>query len=389
MQMPLNQICKTSGELSIPADISSARTSEHGLTVSHIDAAEWDNLAAGFRDVIHEQTECFNAPRWGADRLKRITFKHRGQLVGACVARMLPIPLTGVRMIVVRWGPLWRPAGQPNDPEMLGRIYQAIREAFATTQGDYLLVIPRSDPETSSDDVAMLARAGFTSLEPEASPERYFVNVAIEPDAIRSSLSQKWRYNLKKAEKAGLQSAYVDGSEGLSQFRALYDQMLERKQFFDASPVDTLENLFESRQSELQPKVWIVSKDGEPVTGAVVDCSGERAIYLYGASSRSALPLRAGYLMQWDIITYLTAQPQIHWYDLGGGSSPTCSLHQFKRGLSGTAGVVSEIPPFHFYATDTRAAIIGGAVLSARTLKDRLQMGLNNRIPLSRSKKRA
>ena len=381
MQNALNAISVTPDDLPVT---SNERAGEHGLTLSDVPADSWDALVVGFRDVIHEQTECFNAPRWGADRLKRVAFRYEGRLVGACVARMLPVPLTGVRMVVVRWGPLWRPLGEANDPDMLGRIYQAMIETFAAQPNDFLLVIPRSDAEMSEVDLAMLSRSGFTPLEPEASPERYFVNVAIEPEAIRSSLAQKWRYNLKKAEKAGLQAVCVDGREGLEQFHSLYTQMLDRKQFFDASPVDTLEHLFESSQRALHPKVWIVSKDDEPVAGAVIDCSGERAIYLYGASSRSALPIRAGYLMQWRIIEYLAAQPQIRWYDLGGGSSPTCSLHQFKRGLSGTAGVISEIPPFHTYATNTRAAIIGGAVLSARTLKDRLQMGLNAYIPQTR-----
>ena len=111
---------------------------------------------------------------------------------------------------------------------------------------------------------------------------------------------------------------------------------------------------------------------GEPVAAAVIDVSGERAIYLYGASSQTGVNLRAGYLMQWAVIQMLTERTGIRWYDLGGGSSPTCSLHQFKRGLVGKDGVISNEPTHYVLAGSFAAGFFGRALLATRSFVERI-----------------
>ncbi len=344
----------------------------HGLDVELVDAAAWDELVAQFRDVIHEQTECFNGARWRQEQLRRLAFSLNGTVVGAVVARIITIPLTGTALAVVRWGPLWRKFGEPDQPATLGRIYAAMVEQLAEREGHFLVVFPRSDAEVSAVEVDQLARAGFVAGQPTEAPERYFVNVAMSAEEVRKSLSQKWRYNLKKAEKKGLAATFVEGEAGLGQFLELYRDMLERKQFLDLSPVDTLDSLMAAEDQTLRPKILIVSENDVPVAGAVIDCSGERAVYLYGATNDRALPLKAGYVLHWEVAKHLAEQPQVKWYDLGGGASGDCSLHQFKRGFVGKTGVISDVPSLHFYAGSTWANMVGRTVLLGLELKDRL-----------------
>ncbi len=362
------------------AALAKPGAARHGLTVEHVAADDWDAIAVQFRDVIHEQTECFNAARWKPTQLRRLVFRSDDEIVGAVVARVVRVPLTGVDLVAVRYGPLWRRVGHPDQPGYLSRIYVAMAEELADKSGACLIVMPRSDAETSETDAQMLAAAGYKPLPQEPSPERYFVNVTLEPDAIRKSLAQKWRYNLKKAESNGLTTEFVPGPDGLKIFRDLYDAMLERKAFHDFSPVGTLDSLMTAQFAELRPLIVVVRKDGAPVAAGVIDCSGERAIYLYGATNRAALSLKAGYVMQWAVIEHLTGLTKTRWYDLGGGSSPTCSLHQFKRGLAGREGVVNEIPPEHVYAGSQWAWLVGHAALAAREAKDRIVTDLHARL---------
>lgn len=356
------------------------RIAAHGLRVTHVDGLTFDDIAVRFRDVIHEQTHCFNRVRWAPGQLRYMVFLDGEDVVGGVVARVVKAPLIKTEMAIVRWGPLWRIAERPDRPEVLRRIYAAMAEELALKAGRFLLVFPRSDAESCALETSVLSDTGFVPSRPEESPERYFVNVDTNLDALRSNLNQKWRYNLKKAEKNGLTASFVEGEQGLTQFLALYKAMIDRKQFLDMSPIDTLPDLVRAETPQLRPKILIVEKDGAAVAGAVVDCSGDRAVYLYGATDDRALPLKAGYVMHWEVARYLTEQPQIKWYDLGGGSSKTCSLHQFKRGFAGKTGVVADIPPVHFLSGSVMAGLVGRSVLTARSLKDGLSKWIHRTV---------
>ncbi|MGD1888826.1 MAG: lipid II:glycine glycyltransferase FemX [Cohaesibacteraceae bacterium] len=368
---------------SVPDDLleseetPTGRGSVEGFQVREVADNAWDNLAAGFRDVVLEQTDCFNVPRWGPECLKRLAFYENGALVAAVSARTLSIPGTMVPFTVVRWGPMWRSVETEDCPDRLPRLYSAVRQVLADQQAGFLILFPHSDPAHSAGVEQALHQAGFRAQKPSTAPERYFVSLEGGQEAVKASLSQKWRYNLKKALKNGLTVDWETTSGGLSTFYDLYEQMVERKHFWDQSPIDTLETLITRASTPLRPEIVLVRKDGEPVAGAVIDMSGERAIYLFGASSRAALPLRAGYLMQWAVIERLTAMPQLRWYDLGGADSAGSSLHQFKRGLAGKNGVISDQPPMYVCAGSPLAFVLGHGALAARSAKQALAHGLH------------
>ena len=87
------------------------------LEPKFVPPTEWDEIAIQFRDVLHEQTECFNALRWAPHQLDRVAFYKNGQLVSAAVILKMRFPIVGGGIAVVKWGPLWRRKGLPNDPK--------------------------------------------------------------------------------------------------------------------------------------------------------------------------------------------------------------------------------------------------------------------------------
>ncbi len=70
---------------------------------------------------------------------------------------------------------------------------------------------------------------------------------------------------------------------------------------------------------------------------------------MFGATNDKALPLRAGYFLHWNIIRWLRDHTMAKWYDLGG-TDGFHGLHQFKKGMVGSAGVIHPVPPVANYA---------------------------------------
>src|SRR5690606_18070049 len=151
-----------------------------------------------------------------------------------------------------------------------------------------------------------------------------------------------------RSEKAGL-TFEPGGADRLPEFEALYEAMVDRKRFKDYSAHDTVPALMAMQNAQLRPELFFVRHEDAVIAGAIIFKAGNRAVYLYGATSSDALPLRAGYFMHWHIIRWLRDNTRASWYDLGG-SDGFQGLHQFKKGMVGSAGVIHASPPAGNYA---------------------------------------
>jgi hypothetical protein len=347
-------------------------------------AEGWDDLVLRFSDIADEQTQCFNNSRWPQEQVERVAYWNDAELVAATTLRGIHVPGTGVRLTVLRRGPLWRPVGKPMAPECLDHVYRHLVENYASGWRDCLLLTPQCDPVANETAPTSLSKAGFRPLKGPASKTRYFVDVSQAPDALRASLAQKWRYNLRKAEKCGLTVDVLAGESAVQRFKAMHDVMVARKQFSESGPIDTLSDIMAATQPALRPLVFIVTHGEEEVAGAVIDVSGEQAVYLYGATDDKALPLNAGYFLQWKVVEHLSAMPQINWYALGGGSSPNCSLHQFKRGLTGKTGLTLNEPDVFFRAGSSYAGMIGSSVAQLRWWMQHIDLEIRQRFQMPR-----
>jgi len=347
------------------ADVGRDRS---GVELNVVHGRVWDRHAAGFCDVVQEQTSRFTGARWGAGRREAVTVSRNGEIIGGAVIVLFRVPGSERGLAIVKWGPLWKRPDRAVDPRNFERIVAAIKREYVDRRGCFLSVLPHADPDHGAIVARVLERLGFTHGAQLAHPERYLVNVEIGPEDLRASLEQKWRYNLKKAEKNDFTAEFADPEDGLDRFMALYEQMLGRKQFQDFSAIDTLPSLMRGSIEAHRPRIVLVHHDGAPTAGAVIDTSGERAVYLYGATDHRALPLKAGYVMHWWIAEWLCRQPQIRWYDLGGSDGDK-GLHQFKKGFVGKDGDIVETPPAHNLSADLVSDLIGRSIYAARNIK--------------------
>ena len=343
----------------------------HDTCIEKVDGPQWDTFAAGFAEAGQEQTDCHNAARWGAERLERVIVRRGGVVVGGAIVILVKMPGFDRGVALTKWGPLWRRLGQPVDPQVLQTVLGALKQEYAETRGYYLTVLPHAEPEVGQTMHDMLDSLDFRPGWSWNHPDRYLVNVHIGPEELRKSLAQKWRYNLNKSAKKNLSIEVADRETGLEQFMALYDQMMARKQFLDSSTIDTLPALMQSSVDAFRPEVILVHHDGKPTAGAVVDLSGDRAVYLYGATDDAALGLKAGYAMHWWIAEWLCGMPDIRWYDLGG-TDGDAGLHQFKKGMVGKSGKILPTPPSRDYCNSIASAAIGRTIFALRDAKARV-----------------
>lgn len=329
---------------------------------------EWERFAAGYADTVSEQTSSYVESRWGADRTERVIMSRNGEAIGGAVVVMFRVPGTERGLAIVKWGPIWREKGKALDVTRMRACLLALKDEYIDRRGCFLSVLPHADPDFGEAKLAALLSLGFTQGASAAHPDRYLVNVAQSVKELRASLDQKWRYNLKKALKNNLDAKFVDAEEGYQIFMKLYGEMQDRKQFQDGSAISTLQDLMASPEAAHRPVFVIAYHKGTPVAAAVLAVSGERAVYLYGATNQRALDLKAGYALQWWIAEWLCASDDVRWYDLGGTEGDE-GLHQFKKGLCGKSGEIIAQPPVYHRSRSALDKMLGHSIYMMRDIK--------------------
>ena len=328
------------------------------LTAMPADCRDWDRFAIGCDGAVQEQLAAFASSRWPSVQLEPWIFSRGGDTIGGALVMVQPLPARLGQLAVCKWGPLIRNE-LPEDAELChAQMVEALVEIYARRRGLMLSVVPRAEPAGRNGALCNLHNMGFRAGAELSFPDRYLVNVRQSDEAALASLEQKWRYNLRKSFNQGLEFE-AGGTAQLAEFDALYQAMSDRKRFADHSAYATLDRFIEACVPEARPRLFFVRRNAKLVAGAVIFTSGRTAVYLYGATNEAALPLRAGYFMHWHIIRWLRENTRTHWYDLGGTDGFN-GLHQFKKGLVGSAGFVSPVPPMMNRADTLHARIAGG-----------------------------
>jgi len=335
----------------------------------HVDTGgqeAWDRYVAAFDDVNYDQCALYTENRW-QNRTCRLRILDDGRPIGGAVVTVLKLPALPTGLAYVKSGPLWRLRGEQVDIRRYETIVRVLVEEFARRRGYHLIIFPRPIPDIQPLEEDALRRLNFSIRRDLADPNRYLVNCALSEEEQLKSLAQKWRYNLRKSWKNDLETRIGSGVEEVRIFTELHRQMLARKRYGDHEPIDLIPGMINDLPPQLSCKVYLVLHQGEPVSGAIVARQGDAAFYVFGATSESALPLKAGYAMQWAIIEDLRNGP-FRWYDLGGEAGEA-GLKQFKKGLVGREGCILRMPGEFEYTSNPMATLAAGLIFKARDIK--------------------
>lgn len=349
------------------------------VTMHMVAPAAWDDVIAAFDGVCQEQLATFAMGRWPDVVLEPQLFRRDGEVVGGCLIMVQRLPLGLGAIAVAKWAPMLRHTDSPEAGAIYAAVIEALCAEYAGRRGLMLSVLPRATLGEHNTEYEHLLRRGFRKGATLLFPDRYIVNLRLSDAEQRASFHQKWRYHLNKSDKAGLSFEHA-GPERRPEFDALYEQMLDRKKFADHSAYGTVPALMEMDNPTLRPELFFVRHAGEIVAGAIIFKAGDRAVYLYGATTAAALELRAGYFLHWHVIRWLRDNTPARWYDLGG-TDGFQGLHQFKKGMVGDRGVINPVPPVANYAERWWPRLLGEAAFTGRELVHALRRQIDRLRP--------
>lgn len=361
------EILKRSGSdagLTCSAD-NAVRFDAKALRLEVLPEKAWDRYATGCEGVSQEQLVAFARGRWPTARLEPVQMFEHDEAVGGALMMIVGLPFGVGQVAVCKNGPVLQTETDAGAPSRHRRMLEALVSEYAGRRGMMMSLSSRAIPADMNYAERDQLELGFSPRTTFEYPDRYFVDLQLDDEAQLASFDQKWRYNLRKSLKAGLEFE-VGTPARLDEFDALYQAMSERKRFPDYSAYTSIRSFFSKSVEGGEPQLFFVRRQGELIAGAIIFTCGNTASYLYGATSEQALPLRAGYLMHWEVIRWLRDNTAARWYDLGGTDGFN-GLHQFKKGLVGTQGFIAPTPPVMTYASRMPARLIGSLAMSAHS----------------------
>ncbi len=163
-----------------------------------------------------------------------------------------------------------------------------------------------------------------------------------DEEQVMTGFSQKTRYNIRLAQRKGVTIARFPGGrnippEALDRFALLMKTTGQRDHFCIRNR-EYFENILSALGNDAV--LYLAYLDGEAIGGTIAVFYGDKAWYLYGASSnekRSAMP---NYLLQWTMIQE-SLRRKCALYDFRGvpatgkTDDPLYGLYRFKKGFGG------------------------------------------------------
>jgi peptidoglycan pentaglycine glycine transferase (the first glycine) len=221
---------------------------------------------------------------------------------------------------------------------------------------DYGAIALRIEPLRSDRPIWM---AEFSLANLDLMPvSTLLIDLTPPLETILARMKPKGRYNLRLAERYGVETEFTRDLQQIPKFYGLFAKTVDRKGFFGESYgffINLCQTFFAQNLAEFGFATW----QGEIIGTMLLIFSGDRAIYLYGGSSDRHRQVMAGYALHWQAIQRSKARG-CKLYDFYGYSDlPEHNyfrFSQFKRQFGGS--IVQTIGAYDYYFYDQLAEIV-------------------------------
>jgi peptidoglycan pentaglycine glycine transferase (the first glycine) len=157
-------------------------------------------------------------------------------------------------------------------------------------------------------------------------------------DEILMDFHHKTRYNIRLAKRRGVK--VKEGSkEDLKAFYGILQETCIRDKFL-VRGYDYFETIWEELGKKGLAKLFMAEYEGKYIAGSLAFIFGDKAWYMYGASSNENRNVMPNYALQWAMIEW-AKQNNCKLYDFRGVSgdlspdNPLYGLYRFKKGFNG------------------------------------------------------
>jgi lipid II:glycine glycyltransferase (peptidoglycan interpeptide bridge formation enzyme) len=235
----------------------------------------------------------------------RFTVEEGGRIVAAASILKRKLPKVNHCIFYCSRGPIL----DYDNEELLRFLFDRLCEE-GKKHGAILLKIDPAIRVERQDVVERLQRIGFIPAPDAASgfggtqPRHVMpLNVEKSEEELLASFHQKWRYNIRLAERKGVTVKSDCARDDVKTFYQILRETAER----DGFRVRDL-SYFEKMWDELAPrglaKLFLASYQGKPIAGAFNLLLGDKCWYLYGASSNQHRNVMPNHLVQWTAIRW-------------------------------------------------------------------------------------
>ncbi|MCR4438330.1 MAG: GNAT family N-acetyltransferase [candidate division KSB1 bacterium] len=362
--------------------------------VTRLSQREWDTLAGGLADLTVYQTWAYGAVRWGEKNLAHFLLHRSGQIVSAAQARLLSVPLLGLGVAYVRYGPLFRRNGVDERLDAFRQAVRGLRNEFVCERGLTLrLNLNLAAVDEPDHYLAVLEEEGYHRARLVPPLRTLFLDLSPPLEELRSNLLQRWRNQLNQSERRfAVEVSSGTGSELFEEFTKVYREMLGSKEFAVFTDVDEFAAMQQALPPAQKQLVVLGRVGGQTVAGTVLSVTGDKAIMLLAASNQQGRAVRAAYAVQWHALALLKERG-CRWYDLGGIDPVTNpGGYHFKLGLAGKRGVDATYVGQYECSPDVVRAVAVGSVQALVSGYRRMQLmlsGVRSRRALSRETRAA
>ncbi|MGB9859531.1 MAG: lipid II:glycine glycyltransferase FemX [Moorellaceae bacterium] len=270
----------------------------------------------------------------------RLVVEEEGKIVAA-------VSLLQRRLPYIRKSIFYAPRGPVVDfthTSLCDFLLRAVKD-LARQKGAILLKI---DPDIPSENTQVrqwlqqkgfklaCAGTGFEGVQP-----RHVFRLDLRPslEEIKQNFHPKTRYNIGLAQRKGVTVKAECTVEDLADFYRLLQETALRDRFLIRS-YDYFLTLWKELVERGYAKLFLAYYQGRPIAGTLAFILGDKAWYMYGASSNRHRNVMPNYLLQWTMICWAKEQG-CTLYDFRGvpgdlsEDHPLYGLYRFKKGFNG------------------------------------------------------
>ena len=302
----------------------------------------WNGFVAG-----HPTGDLLQSFEWGELKRRsggwkpiRLAVMEDGRILAAISLLKRKLPKINKSIFYAPRGPVSDLSGQSNESDRA--LLEGVRER-ASSEGAILLKI---DPPIENKTVIPgLVKRGFVGISDPGGfggiQPRCVMKLDLTPsiDEILANCKPKWRYNIRLAEKKGVQVRFDCTKADLRTFYSLLTETAKRDRF-RIRGFDYYEHMWDTLVEPGYAGLFLTEFEGEAVAGALSFIFGDKCWYTYGASSNRHRNVMPNHLMQWRMIEWAKDAGCVT-YDFRGvspmkdgqGDEHLTGLNRFKEGF--------------------------------------------------------
>lgn len=265
-----------------------------------------------------------------------------GEIRASLLILKRKLPLPGFKKCI-----FYSPRGPVVDVDS-EELYRALFEGARKVAKDHGAIFLKIDPDIekeSQDFEEIIKRCGFrkneTGINFEGVQPNFVFRLDIRPSEIKlmENMHSKTRYNIRLAKRKGVSIREAKGKEDLKIFYDILLETAERDRFLIRS-YEYFEWIWDYLVQNNYAQIFLAEYQGKVVSATLAPVLGEKAWYLYGASSNDFRNVMPNYLIQWAMIQWARKNNCVL-YDFRGvsgdmdESNPLYGLYRFKKGFNG------------------------------------------------------